>query len=275
MTIYDYTMVQDYVNLSVTNTERLATSKQINDAADDGSNLSVALQFLSEANTTSQAIQNSNSSLAMTNMADRAAQRQSDILVQVNEKMIQASTATTNQEGRDAILQDIQGLMEQYDSIASSTNYNGETLLQNSSTDQSANESLVFQVGSDSNDDIYMNEIQLNTLGINMGSIFNEDSSTFTSSKAQQYVEKISKAIDTTNDFRSEIGATAVEIQSKTNSLMSDSTEIELSKSILMDVDYAKESMNFSKNNLMSQVGAFVASQSANINQASVTKLYT
>ena len=71
---------------------------------------------------------------------------QSNILDTVKAKLIQANTSTTSYDGREAIRKDIGKLLEQLDSIAKQTNYNGNTLLQSTNSTNSS-EALTFQIG--------------------------------------------------------------------------------------------------------------------------------
>jgi flagellin len=81
---------------------------------------------------------------------------QSNILDIVKTKLIQAATATTTSDGREAIQKDIKSLLGQFDNIASQTNYNGITLLQKD--DGSAQDPLSFQIGEDKDYEITLTQ---------------------------------------------------------------------------------------------------------------------
>ena len=68
----------------------------------------------------------------------------------------QASTSTTSESGREAIRKDINKLLEQFDSIAASTNYNGTTLLQKSATDMAKADTFNFQIGEEKDFNVSM-----------------------------------------------------------------------------------------------------------------------
>ncbi len=114
---------------------RISTGLELNKSSDNASGLAIANNLLAQSNGYSQAIENTNSAIASTQIASNATNEQSRILDDVKQKLLQAATDTTSQEGRDTILKDIKSQLEQFDKIASSTNYNGQTLLQNTSTD--------------------------------------------------------------------------------------------------------------------------------------------
>lgn len=251
---------------------RISTGREINQASDDSSGLAIANQLLAQSNGYSQAVENTNSGLALAQIADGAVKEQSNILDNVKEKLLQASTDTTSQEGREALLKDIQGLLEGFDSIASSTNYNGQSLLQNSANDNSASQALQFQAGLSGEDIIDSSSVQANTTGLGLEDIVNQDASTFSSSDARAFLENIDNAINGLNDIRSEFGAVSNQLQSSTRSLLTQETQT-LGANAVYDTDFAKESANFSKQNILAQIGAFGIAQTGNINQQNVSRL--
>jgi flagellin len=251
---------------------RIATGVTLNQASDDASSLAISNNLQVEANGYSQAIENTNSAIALTQIADGATKEQSNILDNVKEKLLQASTDTTSQEGRDAILKDIKGLLEQFDNIASSTNYNGNNLLQNSQTDNSASANLQFQSGNESDAIIESSGVQSNTEGLGLSALLNQDENSFSSSDARAFLENVDDAISGLSDIRSEFGSVANQLESSTRNLLTQKNQTIEANSVF-DTDYAKESANFSKQNILAQVGAFASSQANNINQQTVGRL--
>ena len=134
--------------------EKLSSGLRINKAADDASGLAIADKLRTQASSLGQGISNANSASALIQIADKAMSEQSNILDTVKTKLIQASTSTTSADGREAIRKDVSKLLEQFDAIASQTNYNGTQLLQRSSTDTSKADELSFQLGEDASFDV-------------------------------------------------------------------------------------------------------------------------
>lgn len=252
---------------------KISTGLELNSSSDDSSALSIAQALQSQSSGISQSIDNVNSGMATLQIADGAMSKQSEILDQVKEKLLQASTDTTSQDGRDALLKDIQSLLENFNNIASSTNYNGQTLLQNSSSDSSASNQLQFQAGESSDSIIESNAIQSNTSGVGLDSLLNQDSSTFSSQTARSYLDSINNAIDTVNSYRSDIGSTTNQLATSSRNLFSEFTQTSAASSIIQDIDYSREVSNFSKQNILAQIGAYSSAQSSNINQSMVTRL--
>ena len=151
---------------SATNTNKLLTSSleklgsglRINKAGDDASGLAIADKLRTQASSIGQGISNGNSASALIQIADKAMSEQSNILDTVKTKLIQASTSTTSADGREAIRKDVSKLLEQFDNIAAQTNYNGTTLLQQSSTDTAKADTFTFQLGEDKSFDVEMSQ---------------------------------------------------------------------------------------------------------------------
>ncbi len=251
---------------------RIATGIELNKSSDNASSLSIATNLLAQSNGYSQAIENTNSAIAATQIASGATTEQSNILNNIREKLQQASTDTTSQEDRDAILKDVQKQLEQFDKIASSTNYNGTTLLQNSQTDTSASQNLQYQAGLNGQDIIESTGIQSNTQGLGLTDLVNQNSSTFTADQASKYLETVDKAISGLNDVRGNLGSVQNQLESSNRNLLTQQTNT-LNAASLFDTNYAKESANFSKQNILAQIGAFGQAQSNNINQQTVSRL--
>lgn len=251
---------------------RIATGLEINQASDDPSGLSILNNLQVQSSGLTQAIENSNSAVALTQIADSALSRQSTILDDVKEKLLQASTDTTSQQGREAILQDIQGQLRQLNDVASQTNYNGQTFLQNASDDSSASQTLQFQTSTESGNPIETTSVQSNTEGLDLEGLLNQDPATFDSASARSFLENVDNAINTVSNNRSEFAAVQNQLDSSTRNLFSqrDST---LNAASVFETNFAAETANFSKQNILAQVGAFGAAQSNNINQSIVTRL--
>ena len=260
-----------YLNLNQS-LNRIATGVSLNQSSDNASGLSIANSLLSQANGYSQAIENTNSAVAATQIASGATNEQSKILDNVKEKLLQASTDTTSQEGRDAILKEIKAQLDQFDKIASGTNYNGQTLLQKSSTDNSASDVQQYQTGLYGNKIVENSSVQSNTQGLGLTALVNQDPITFSATDASNFLNSIDKAMSGLNDIRGQFGSTQNQLESSSRNLVSQQTST-LNATSLFETDYAKEIANFSKQNVLSQIGAYGQAQANNINQQSVLRL--
>lgn len=255
------------INMQMNNSlEKLSTGLRINKASDDASGLSIADKLRTQASSNHQAVDNGNSAVALLQIGDKAMSEQSNILDIIKQKLIQAATATTSDEGREAIKKDVQKLLTQLNNIASQTNYNGTYLLQNSNSDNSATSRLNFQMGELADHQISLNGfIQANSTGLALDELLSID--TLDVGIARDSMSKIDLAIDQLNSWRADIGSTQNQVESSIRNLMTQETNIKAAESVIRDVDYAQESSNFSRLNIISQAGTYAISQANQVQQ--------
>ncbi|XPV68893.1 MAG: flagellin [Halarcobacter sp.] len=248
--------------------EKLSSGLKINKASDDASGLSIADKLRTQATSINQAVDNGNSAVALLQIADKSMAEQSNILDTIKAKLIQANTDTTSTAGRNAIADDVSKLLTQLNNIASQTNYNGTYLLQSSATSSAATAGLSFQIGETSSDTISTSAIQSNTTGLSLATLKTSvDAGGISKTLAASQQTVIDSAITTLNSNRGEIGSTQNQVESAVRNLMTQATNVKAAESIIRDVDYAKESANFNKQNIISQAGSYAISQANNVSQ--------
>ena len=268
--------------------EKLSTGLKINKASDDASGLAIADKLRTQVTSLNQGIANGNSAIALLQIADKSMAEQSKILDTVKAKLIQANTDTTSSIGRVAIAKDINKLLDQLNNIAEQTNYNGTALLQKKMGSEASaiasSDGLTFQIGESNTDIISTKSIQANVTGYSLTSLKTDTSLTansavigtdgksvtsngFTRTMASAHMDRIDAAITQLNGYRGDIGSTQNQVESAVRNLMTQSTNIKAAESIIRDVDYAEESANFNKLNIISQAGSYAISQSNAVSQ--------
>lgn len=247
--------------------QRIATALAVNQASDNPSTQAVADILRTQSNGYVQSLSNVNSAVASVQIADGAMNEQSRILDKVNERLLQAANGTTSQEGREAILKDIKGLMENFDNIASSTSYNGQSLLQNSSLDQSPSSVELFQIGNNYQDTLTYSSIQSNSEGLGLGDLVNQDANSFDASKAREFLGQVKNAMDGLNDYRGELGSVQNQLESSGRNLLSQQVQTTQAQAELVGANIPQEISSFNKQNVLSQVGSYVQSQSNSMQQ--------
>lgn len=253
--------------------EKLSSGFRINSAADDASGLAIADKLRTQNTSLIQSIQNANNGISLVKVADKAIAEQSNIVDSVKAKLLQAKTATTSDEGRESIRKDIVKLLGQLDNIAAQTNYNGTTLLQNGKADTTAGAALSFQVGETSTDTISTTAgIQANTVGLGLDGLKALAADGLTTAEAGTQLDLIDDALTTLNGFRSDFGSTQNQLESSVRNLEVMSAQIKNAESTIRDVDYATETANFNKQNILAQAGSYALSQ-ANAMQQNVLRL--
>jgi flagellin len=251
--------------------ERLNTGLRINKASDDSSGLSIADKLRTQASSLSQSISNGNSAVALLQIADGAMEEISDSLDSIKSKLIQASSDTTSDEGRENIRKDIAKLLKQIDNIAKDTNYNGVQLLANA--DNSATSALTFQMGEKATSTISTDgAVRANSEGLTLDSLRDLATNGLDKATAQAGITSLDTAVSTLNNWRGDFGSTQNQIESSIRNMLTTETNIIAAESVIRDVDYEKESANFSKLQIMSQAGMYALTQS-NVVQQNVLRL--
>jgi len=249
--------------------EKLSSGLRINKASDDASGLSIADKLRTQASSIGQGISNANSAVSLTQIADKAMAEESNILDIVKTKLLQAATATTSTAGANAIAKDVDKLLEQINNIAKQTNYNGISLLQESAAGTGVTSALTFQTGETAADTtVSAGAVQANVVGLSLDSL----KSTATAglmeqSAASALLTTIDSAINTLNGWRADFGSTQNQLESATRNMMTQQTNIKAAESVIRDVDYAQESANFNKQNIISQAGTYAMSQANSVQQ--------
>jgi flagellin len=247
--------------------EKLSTGLKINKASDDASGLAIADKLRTQATSINQGVANGNSAVSLLQIADKSMAEQSNILDTIKAKLIQANTDTTSSDGRESIRKDIDKLLDQLDNIAAQTNYNGTTLLQASSSSKAASSGLTFQVGETSSDTISNTAIRSNTSGLSLSTLAGLSANGLTQSVAAAQQTIVDTAITTLNGYRGDVGSTQNQVESAVRNLMTQATNVTAAESIIRDVDYAQESANFNKQNIISQAGSYAISQANSVQQ--------
>ncbi|MCT7610841.1 flagellin [Aliarcobacter butzleri] len=278
--------------------EKLSTGLRINKAADDASGLAIADKLRTQATSINQGISNGNSAVALLQITDKSMSEQSTILDTIKSKLIQANTDTTSVAGRTAIAKDITKLLQQLNNIGEQTNYNGTNLLQKARTTANASTEgnltaartalggLSFQIGEGTQDLIQTKTINSNVAGLKLSALAKAVRSggkmsagatagttgIFTRTMAQSGQKAIDKAISILNGYRGDIGSTQNQVESAIRNLTTQATNIKNAESTIRDVDYAQESANYNKLNIIAQAGSYAISQ-ANSTQQNVLRL--
>lgn len=124
-----------------TSLQRLSSGLRINSAKDDAAGLAISERFTSQIRGLDQARRNANDGISLSQTAEGALQSSGDLLQRIRELSVQAANATNSSGDRSALNAEVQQLSQELQRIATSTEFNGQKLLDGSSS------ALSFQVG--------------------------------------------------------------------------------------------------------------------------------
>jgi len=141
--------------------QALSSGLRINTAADDASGMAIANQLRSQSTGLGQSINNANDGIGITQTADGALDEYENIINTVRTKAIQAASDGQNADSRMAIQRDITKLLDEAQTIATTTQFNGQSLLDGSFQNKS------FHIGAykDETVDINISSAETNTIG--------------------------------------------------------------------------------------------------------------
>jgi len=138
-------------NALATSLQRLSSGLRINSAKDDAAGLGISERFTAQIRGLDQARRNANDGISLAQTAEGALQSAGDILQRIRELAVQAANATNSAGDRTVINSEVQALTQELQRIATTTEFNGQRLLDGSFT------TAVFQVGANANQTIVAN----------------------------------------------------------------------------------------------------------------------
>ncbi|PRM94489.1 flagellin [Aliarcobacter cryaerophilus] len=106
----------------------------------------------------------------------------------------------------------------------------------------------------------------------NLESLKNLQEGELTREVAADFQAVVNDSLDQLNGYRGDIGSTINQVNSAVRNLMTQSTNVKAAEAVIREVDYAEESANFNKLNILSQAGSYAISQ-ANATQQNVLRL--
>ena len=244
---------------------RVSSGMRITKAADDAAGLGVATNLSATARSTAQAMRNANDGISIIQTAEGAQSEVSDILTRMRELAVQASSETLADDERSYVHDEFDQLRSEVARIASVTEFNGIAL------SGSASNTLDVQVGSESGASSRI-EITLGDLRTNAGLGINA-TTLLTTSAAQTAIDTIDTALDTVNGFRSDLGAVQNRLDSALTNAQVYMESLSAASSGIQDADYATETAEMTKFQIMQQAGVAALAQAKNMNQAVISLL--
>ena len=263
-----------YRQLSINNTgvqkslEKLSSGLRINRAGDDAAGLAISEKMRGQIRGLEQASRNSQDAISLIQTAEGALNETHAILQRMRELVVQAGNLGTNQpEDLQAIQDEIQSLLAEINSIAERTQFNGKTLLDG----DFASTSLIFQIGANEEQQLLLTIADMSATGLGVSAI-SVSTSFATTSDIDAAISSIDGAIEKVSAERSKLGATQNRLEHTIKNLDNAAENLSAAESRIRDVDMAKEMMEFTKMNILSQAAQAMLAQ-ANMQPQAVLQL--
>ena len=259
-------------NMLNTSLERLSTGLRINSAKDDAAGLAIGERFTSQVRGLNQAARNTNDAISLVQTAEGALKEVSSNLQRIRELAVQSVNATNSASDRDALDGEVQQLIAEIDRVASKTTFNGAELLDGSFATQA------FQVGANAGDTITITQIASTDSGavfvtaatVSAGGVATVAATSVevsTAALASAAIATIDNALSAVNATRASLGAYQNRFESVVASVQTTSENLSASRSRVVDADFAQETANLTKAQILQQSGIAMLSQANSVPQ--------
>jgi len=240
-----------------TSMQRLSTGLRINSAKDDSAGLAIATRMTSQVRGMAVASRNANDAISMAQTAEGALGKIGDSLQRMRELAVQSSNSTNSTTDRANLDQEYQALSSEVTRVIGGTKFNGKNLLNASAG------AMAFQVGADntSTDSI---TVTLSNIGAGTGmaaSITGANASICTAALALATMSNLDTAIDEVTTARSSLGSVQNRFESVVANLGTTSENLQAAKGRIMDADFAVETSNMSRAQVLQQAGNAMLAQ--------------
>ena len=256
------------VNKSMeTSMQRLSTGMRVNSAADDAAGIQIANRLTAEIQGLNQAVRNAADGQAMLATAEGASHEVHTILLRMRELAVQAANGTADGGGdRAALKSEFDALESEINRIAANTTFAGINLVDGSFT---ALDSGKFQVGANGSETVTHTIESLNTVSIGLPAAI--DLTTYT--KANSAIVTLDKAISNVGTEREQLGAVMNRLDHAIANLQQISTNLSTAKGRIVDADFAAETSNLARTQVLQQASMAMLSQ-ANAAKQNILALF-
>jgi flagellin len=249
---------QSSLNTSI---QRLSSGLRVNSAKDDASGLSIATKMDSQIRGMTVATRNANDAISYAQTADGGLSNINDSLQRMRELAVQGANGTTDNASLDAEFKQLQAEISR---VSDNTMFNGKNTL-----GDIAATGVTFQIGANTtaNDQVTVTGKDLSTItgtsdtakaavtsGLNAIVVDTPDNSTLA-------IKQIDKAIAEVNNVRATYGAVQNRFNAIVSNLQSSTENQSAAKSRIMDTDFAAETANLSRGQILQQAGTAMLAQ--------------
>jgi len=245
--------------------ERISSGMRINRAADDAAGFGMGEKFDAEYRGLKQALRNANDGISMIQTTEGATNEVANLIKRIRELAVQAASDTLGSDERDYANTEFVQLASEIDRIAKATTFNGVTLTSDAI-------SMYVQVGTKNTADDRIGFSSLDILSDSL-SISSADINLATTASAQSALDALDTALVSINTYRANLGSSQNRIEAAIRNLENYTENIAATKSRIMDADFAFETAQMAKYQILQQSGVAVLGQANAINQAALRLL--
>ena len=242
-----------------TSVQRLSTGLRVNSAKDDAAGLAIAERMNTQVRGMNVAIRNANDAISLSQTAEGALSKINDMGQRMRELAVQSANATNTETDRANLNAEYHALAQEIKRNLASASFNGTKLF-------TSDAALTFQVGAnnEANDQIAVTTANLsaatsitnvidNATGANKGIM--------TAASATDMLGKLDLMLGMVNSKRAEFGAVQNRFQAVIETLQVSAENQTAARSRIMDADFASETANLTRAQVLQQAGTAMLSQ--------------
>lgn len=245
--------------------QRLSSGLRVNSAKDDAAGLAIAERMNAQVKGMNVAVRNANDGISMSQTAEGALGKVGDALQRMRELAVQSRNATNSCSDKDSLDKEFSQLSSEIQRVLAGTSFNGQNILGSNAGSKD------FQVGANTttNDTITVTTTDMTQ----DGSITAVTASTVsigsaaTAGDIKTVIDNIDGAIDKVNGERAMYGASQSRFDSVISNLQVSVENQTAARSRIMDADFATETANLSRAQILQQAGNAMVAQANQLPQ--------
>jgi flagellin len=230
--------------------ERLSSGTRINRAKDDAAGMSVADNMTAQIRGLNQAVRNTNDAVSYVQTAEGALDEVSEMMQRIRELAVQADSGTLNSVQQDYIDQEVDALGAEIGNVVANTEFNDKAVLQSGA--------ITVHVGWEEGDTM---SVGIANISASLALAIGFSGTAGVADTKALTLTNIDTALDKINEARSTLGAQQNRLEHNASNLQNVSENISASRSRILDTDFASESAELARTNVLQQAGMAMLSQ--------------
>jgi flagellin len=247
-----------------TSMQRLSSGLRINSAKDDAAGLAIATRMDSQYRGMNIAVRNANDGISLAQTAEGGLSTLTDMVQRMRELAVQASNGTNTSSDLIALNQEYTQLSTEISRTVSSVQFNGQSLLDTTG-------GFDFQVGANSGQTITVASGSLSVASGDLSATFGNGGAsaldTGSTSANGNNIDLLDKALTAINGARANLGAVQSRFTNTINFLQTAAENQAAAKGRIMDADFASETANLSRSQILQQAGTAMIAQANQLPQ--------
>ena len=249
--------------------ERLSSGFRINSAADDAAGLQITDRMTSQIQGLDQAVRNANDGISLAQTAEGAMSETTTALQRIRTLAIQSQNGINSDADREALQKEVDALRTEISRIATTTQFAGVEVL-------SGAFSARFLVGANSGQTISVNLssqalVRAGVDGFSATGLGITTSDVLTETNASALLTSVDNAISAIGGLRADLGALQNRFQSTIRNLSNISENVSAARSRIKDTDFATETAELSRNQILQQASTTILAQANQRPQAALS----